>query len=181
MMGWLRASLPILVLLVALPLENKAYITSYYKPFNYTCPDGHLLKTFESNFYREDRLWHFDCYNDETVPLVNCQWSGYVNRIGHNVNYKCGYDRVIAGIASNYSSHDRDRQWEFRCCELNANFIIHACDYTGELTNATGTISYQAPTGYLVSGIYSVWDARHRDRVFQLDVCKLAQIMPVVG
>ena len=170
-------------LLLALTSGCTAYMTQYNKNFTFECPDGHALMTLESTSYANqgDRLWHFDCFSLDDVPLGVCEWSGFVNNLEKDINYKCGNDKVIAGLASNYTSKNRDRRWQFKCCPLGQNYIIHGCDFTPDLNAYYGQLAYTAPDGFLISGIFGVFDYRKRDRVWRVDHCKMDKLSPAVG
>merc|ERR1712154_94588 len=179
-----RLPLPVglLLLLAAMWHTNVAFISEYHKNFNFSCPDGHALMTIDSNDLKgDDRLFHFDCYDMEEAPLKNCFWGPYENQFQKPVNFRCGADRVVAGVATNYSAKFRDRMWMFRCCELEQSYIIHNCRFTAPLNNISGQIQYRVPEGDLISGIAADVDTRAHDRLFTLDICKLDQIRSVVG
>jgi len=176
------------VILLALTKENlmmpeKRYMTQYAKNFTFSCPDGHALKSIESMDQRgpDDRIWHFDCHDLEEIQITQCDWSGYQNQVHKPLNFKCGNDRVVAGVQTNFSDRYNDRSWSFRCCSLNPSYIIHACDYTPWLNDPDKPLNYHSPAGYLISGMVSEFADHNQDRQWKVDHCKLSQIMSVVG
>ena len=164
--------------------QSNAFMSEFKANFTFECPANHALTTAEGlyNRYQSDRIWHFDCFSQEEVPITNCVWKKNINNVREDVIFKCGGDQVIAGVASDFIGKYRDRIWGFKCCNLSPNFVIHNCDFTGWQNQVnTEEVNYNVPDNHLISGVWSVFDSHQNDRKHQFDVCKVAQLMPVVG
>merc|ERR1711963_1338828 len=182
-LNYLAFSAAILVMFVPTISD---FMTDFKSNWTFVCPQGKALQTIESSWERNqaDRLWHLDCDSLEDLPLTQCDWEGYQSSFGHFDNFKCGGDRVIAGVASNYSTrwdHIVDRKFQYYCCGLGQGNVIHACEFTSPLNAINKPMGYTLPSATLISGITSTYDSRNRDRTYKLDVCKLSQIISAVG
>ena len=172
------------IVLLALTNQTSAFLTQFKANFTYECPDGHVLKDIEGmpDKSQADRLWHYDCFDIQAVPLHSCAWRHDVNDYDKEVIFKCGSDQVIAGVGSTWGSRYRDRSWSFRCCSLGSNYIMHNCNYTGWLNKPLDPMIYSVPEGFMLSGVWSIDDNHYSDRTYNFEVCKLAQIqMNIVG
>merc|ERR1711936_550571 len=160
------------VILLSMTHDVTPKLTQLRSNFTYSCPDQHALNSLESTpFPRDgDRIWSFGCTNVAEVSDKICEWSGPVNDLAKGVNFKCGADKVLSGVASNFSGQARDRTWDFRCCELSASYVIHACNFTAALNTAGQPMNYDAPDGVLISGVIASYDRQH-DRLWRFDHC----------
>jgi len=152
-------------------------LTQLRSNFTFSCPAQHALNSLESNSFPRDgdRIWSFGCTKIAEVSDKICEWSGPVNDLAASINFKCGADKVLAGVASNFSGKARDRVWEYQCCELSSSFVIHACNFTTDLNTPGQPMNYDAPDGILISGVIATYSRSH-DRMWRFDHCKMAQI-----
>lgn len=72
---------------------------------------SNMLICFHISVYnndRKDRLWGVSCKAFKQTRM--CRWSKLVNDYLGNVDFRCGDDRVIAGVYSRHSGLMRDRR-----------------------------------------------------------------------
>merc|ERR1712110_1383713 len=138
------------VILLSMTHDVTPKLTQLRSNFTYSCPDQHALNSLESTpFPRDgDRIWSFGCTNVAEVSDKICEWSGPVNDLAKGVNFKCGADKVLSGVA---------------------------CNFSAALNTAGQPMNYDAPDGVLISGVIASYDRQH-DRLWRFDHCKMAQI-----
>ena len=102
---------------------------------------------------QEDRRWRFDCKKISTTALTSCVWTP-----------NSAYDRPLIGGCSNgfavagfrslsYNPGARDRQFSVKCCK--GDTITDDCSITDYLNNWDAVLNYEAPSGQIISGVYS--------------------------
>ena len=129
--------------------------TSFRHRIQFECPTGYAL--FHLNSYHDngqnDRRWRFDCKQISRSALPSCIWTPY-NKYDQPFIGGCSNGFVVAGFKSpSYSSSTGDRQFSVKCCK--GDTVTEDCSITTYLNNWDATLNYAAPTGRVISGIYS--------------------------
>ena len=143
----------------------------------FRCPDGTFIQTMSSDYDAKsaDRSWQFTCSEVIGNPSEQtCKdWSGWSNKGQGLQNFACNGKYAIRGVKSKYDKDNKDRRYAFECCTIKKHKTKN-CNWPDEWVNeAWENIDFSIEAGKVISGMYSVYDSGHTDRLFMMNVCDL--------
>ena len=84
------------------------------------CPSNSAITYLRSEHhnYFEDRIYTMQCKRLKDSSMTNCAWSGTRNGYDAEFWYQCPNNGVITGISSWHHNYYEDRQYNFKCCQI---------------------------------------------------------------
>ncbi|GFR69697.1 hemagglutinin/amebocyte aggregation factor [Elysia marginata] len=171
----------IAVTLVAVTLLSMVSATALNKANDhkghlyFTCPGDNEIITrvrSEHDDGPEDRKWEFGCGNAPSgANLSDCAWSRFTGYFEGPSLYQCHNGGVITGWRAFFK--DTDRQNRYRCCKPSKGYLTHSCFYTGYVNDFNEMINYRVPDGHVISGVFSEYSSKDKDRRYVFNVCSL--------
>jgi len=128
----------------------------------------------------EDRRWRF-IYG--SAPGVHCfrqRWTSYKNSYDGNLDFKCGSNQALSGIASKHSNRREDRIWKFQCCILKP-YLLHRERLTSHINSYDGILSFHCGANQVLVGLKSHHSNRKEDRLWQARCASLNTQVTVRG
>ena len=90
------------------------------------------------------------------TQITSCQWMPQ-NAYDQMLIAHCPDGYAVTRFRSlSYSSGHRDRQFSVRCCKSAT--VSKTCKFSGYLNGWDATMNYNAPSGEIITGIYSHHD-----------------------
>ncbi|XP_059184365.1 low choriolytic enzyme-like [Centropristis striata] len=131
------------------------------KDLSRQCPFGQAVSGFRSSYNKEqqDRRWAVTC---KALDLPKkCHWSGYVNHLWLEFDFKCGGQEVITGARSEFNGAVKDRRWQFYCCEV-PGVAMSNCKKTNSFNYFEEDFSFKAASDHYITGVSSSFDVPTR-------------------
>ncbi|XP_022806174.1 hemagglutinin/amebocyte aggregation factor-like [Stylophora pistillata] len=100
------------------------WVNKWQRNFKFECnQNGRSVKLWKSihRNCKEDRIHSFKCKvgPDPRHRSSDCAWEHFANSYDRPVVFKCPHNGFITGIRSEYSAHNKDRRFRFRCCHTD--------------------------------------------------------------
>ncbi|XP_059086893.1 hemagglutinin/amebocyte aggregation factor-like [Tigriopus californicus] len=151
-----------------------AWSNNYDRQLYFECPDNESINNIKSvhNNHHEDRIWDFECRRSSLV-LDSCSWSGFANSYDDALSFQCQNGAgVVTGMKSDHDNHHEDRRWKIKCCKPRST-CYSECKLTPYVNEYDRPLSYSVETGYYLTGMESVHDNHHEDRIWRYRYCKV--------
>ena len=110
----------------------------------FECVNSGFVK-IKSSHAQNDRQLTFECGR---VPAVkdSCYWTDYSNTFDGELSNSCKPNYFMSGVESYYSTHHKDRRWQFKCCEFEKNFRLSSCKTTPYINKWHQDMDYEVET-----------------------------------
>merc|ERR1712151_201539 len=149
-----------------------SFLTSYKQEFKYECPFANTLNKIRSNHHWNDRKWGFGCLPAKGFFITDkCEWSAYVNKLDQPLDYRCPAGYLLTGMEGKYSGWHRDRQFSFKCCQTPPWCQPKDCTESGYVNKMDQNYDFTPPSGYQLTGVYSVHKNFYEDRIWKFRYC----------
>merc|ERR1712050_39338 len=172
---YLPISIIVLLSVCGTSYADVAWVNLRGAPVNFKCPPGKYINEIQSpagdryGIGTSDRAWAFGCGSDLSLT-GSCNWTpGYVNELGEKLGFKCKNSGVITGIASDFNKAKKDRQYKFRCCDVQKPAL--KCEWPRYMNMFNGEIDFKVPKNYGINGLYSVHVYTYGDRMWRAHIC----------
>ena len=94
----------------------------------------------------------------------------YVNNWRGSFHYSCPRGKVIQGVSSVYSNHDR--RWSFSCASAPNSASPTSCILNNYPNTWRRPMNFRCPNNYVITGVLGYPSSTSRDRRLKFKCCK---------
>jgi len=158
-----------------------SYRNSFDRYFMHTGVHSKVITGLTSyhNNRKEDRRFRIYLAGLSGVHCKRSWWSNYINGWDGPMDYQCGGNRAMIGLASWHNNRKEDRRYKVRCCDLSNGGKYSRVDtyLSGYANDYDGTMNFKCPSNDFMVGIYSHHNNRKEDRRFKFYCGRFVNVM----
>ena len=126
----------------------------------------------------EDRwyVWYWCTVTNDNNPFSGDARDVTVSGTEYDDDFQrgCGGKSALVNVKSRHDNGKEDRSFWFKCKDINNDYRLEQCGWTGWLNSFDGDLDYECPNNGVIRTLQSYHDNHKQDRRWKFECCRLA-------